>query len=64
MTTVYNDLEKVQSLLWRREDMISQEDFFEVQDIMADVLLEVAKVEGKVEQLVAKFPFLYRRAEA
>lgn len=64
MTTVYNDLERIQSLLWRREDMIDQEDFFEVQDIMADVILEVAKAEGKVEQLVKKFPFLYRRSEA
>ena len=63
MTTVYNDLEKIQSLLWKREDMIDQEDLFEVQDMFADVILEVAKAEGKVEQLVAKFPFLYRRAD-
>jgi len=62
--SIYPDIEKIQSLLWRREDMISQEDLFEAQDILADVALKVAKAEGKVETLVAKFPFLYRRVEA
>lgn len=60
---MYEKIEKIQEMLWRNDDMMMQETLFELQDYVADLLLKVAEKEGKVEELVAKFPFLYRRKE-
>lgn len=56
---MYNKLEKILELLWRDDDLMDQDTLFELQDYVADVALEVAESEGMVEQLVAKFPWLY-----
>jgi len=56
---VYKKLEKILELLWRDDDRMDQDTLFELQDYVADVALEVAEDEGMVEQLVAKFPWLY-----
>lgn len=60
---MYDKLLTIQEMLWRNDDMMMQETLFELQDYVADLLLNVAEKEGKVEELVAKFPFLYRRKE-
>ena len=59
---VYNEVEKIQEILWRNDDMIDQEDLYELQELVANFALKVAENEGKVEQIVKKFPFLYRKA--
>ena len=59
---VYKEVEKIQEILWRNDDMIDQEDLYELQELVANFALKVAENEGKVEQLVKKFPFLYRKA--
>ena len=56
---MYNKLEKILELLWRDDDRMDQDTLFELQDYVADVALEVAEDEGMIEQLVAKFPWLY-----
>lgn len=60
---MYEKIEKIQEMLWRNDDMMMQETLFELQDYVADLLLKVAEKEGKVDKLVAKFPFMYRRKE-
>ena len=59
---IYSDIEKIQSLLWKDGDMIRQEDLYDLQEMVADLALKVAEHEGKVEQLVKKFPYLYEKA--
>lgn len=61
---IYEELEKLQTLLWKGDDLVDQCDLFDMQDLLADLTLRVAKEEGQVDRLVKKFPFLYRRAEA
>ena len=56
---MYNKLEKILELLWRDDDRMDQDTLFELQDYVANVALEVAEDEGMVDQLVAKFPWLY-----
>ena len=60
---MYEAIEKIQEMLWRHDDLMSQDTLFELQDFVADLALKVAEKEGKVDKLVAKFPFLYRRKE-
>jgi len=59
---MYEKLKKVQELLWKNEDCPDQEDYFEIQEIIAEVTLEVAKKERKTADLLATFPYLYERA--
>ena len=57
---VYNRLVMLQKLAWRDDDMMSQDTLFDLQDDLADVLLEVAKSCGKTKDLVTTFPWLYK----
>lgn len=63
MKNMYEKLEELQDILWRNDDMIEQEDLFEAQEKLADLILEVAQEEGKAGRLVNRFPFLYRRVD-
>ena len=59
---MYEKIEKIQEMLWRNDDLMDQETLFELQDYVADLALEVANNENKVNRLVTKFPWLYRKA--
>lgn len=63
---MYEKIEKIQELLWRDDDMMRQETLFELQDYVAELILEVANKEGPktVDRLVKKFPWLYQVKEA
>lgn len=56
---MYNKLKEIQKLIFKGDDRIDQEDLFELQDKIAELTLEVAKKEGKVEQLIKDFKWLY-----
>ena len=58
---IYEEIERLQTILWSGEDRIDQDKLFDAQDLLADIALRVAESEGQVERLVGKFPFLYRR---
>lgn len=60
MGVSYKEITKIQEIIWRSDDMMMQEDLFELQEYVANLALKAAKEEGKVDQLVKKFPFLYR----
>ena len=59
---MYEKLEKIQELLWKDDDRMEQDTLFELQDKVAELILEVAGKEGPktVDRLVAKFPWLYK----
>ena len=61
---IYEEIERLQTILWSGEDRIDQDKLFDAQDLLADIALLVAESEGPVERLVGKFPFLYRRKES
>lgn len=51
----YARLKKINKLLWKNDDLLSQEDLFEAQEEMAKLLLDVAKSEHKEEDLIKSF---------
>jgi hypothetical protein len=56
---LYFRLEEIQKLLWKGDDRIDQEDLFDLQRLVAALVLEVAQDEHKVEFLLEAFPWLY-----
>jgi hypothetical protein len=56
---MYEKIKKIQQLLWKNDDLIDQDTLFEVQDYVAELLLDVAKKEGKTGDLVKSFSWLY-----
>ena len=56
---LYDRLTTIQDLLWRQDDMISQDDLDVVADILAEVLLDVAKQENRLKDLLHTYPWLY-----
>ena len=60
-TSIYDDVIKIQEIIWRNDDadILFEEDLFELQDLVAKLALKLAAVEGKVDELVKKFPWLY-----
>ena len=62
---MYEKLEKIQEMLWKNDDLMDQETLFELQDYVAELILDVAGKEGpeKVDRLIAKFPWLYQTKE-
>lgn len=59
---MYEKLKKAQELLWKNEDCPDQEDYFEIQGIIAEVTLEAAQKERKTADLLETFPYLYERS--
>jgi len=57
---MYNKLKHIQKLLWKCDDRMDQEDLFELQDYVADLTLEIAKKENKVDDLMKDFKWLYK----
>lgn len=60
MENVTEKLVEIQKLLWKNDDLISQDDLFTLQDKISDLTLESAKEEGKVDLLVKEFPYIYK----
>lgn len=58
---MYEKLKVVNKILWEDDDIISQENLFSLQDYVADLLLEVAEKENKVDDLIQSFPWLYNK---
>lgn len=56
---MYEKLKRVHELLWKNDDCPDQENYYEIQEIIAELTLEVAKNEKKTEDLLKAFPFLY-----
>ena len=57
---MYNELKKIQSLLWQSDDRMDQDTLFELQDYVGGLLLKVAEKENKHDDLVKSFPWIYK----
>ncbi len=55
----FKRLVEIQSLVWKGDDLMNQEDLFALQDKLGELLLDVATPNQKIV-LAAKFPWLYR----
>lgn len=60
---MYAKLKPIMKLAFRIDDMIEQEDLFELQEKLAELMLEIANKEGKTEQLLKDFKGIYVEAE-
>ena len=60
---MYNEIKKIQKLLWKHDDMMDQETLFDVQDLVGALAKKIAEKEHKTEQLVKDFPHIYEMAE-
>ena len=58
---LYNELKRIQSIVWQDDDMMTQDTLFDVQERLADLTLKAANDIGKAEELAADFPWLYAR---
>jgi hypothetical protein len=61
-TKIFEKLVEIQKTVWRGDDLIDQEDLFELQDQIANLTLEVSKDVGKAAEkwLSETFPWLYK----
>ena len=58
---MYNELKKIQSLLWKSDDRMDQDTLFELQDYVARLTLKAAEQESRTEDLLKSFPWLYEK---
>lgn len=56
---MYKELSDIQRLLWKNDDYMDQETLFELQEKMAELVLNIAIKEHKIIELLAEFPWLY-----
>jgi len=56
---IYNKLKQLQKLAWKNDDMMDQETLFDLQDILANLVLNVARDCDETEDLIKSFPYLY-----
>lgn len=59
MKEVYNELKELQMILWRNDDLMSQDTLFSAQDKLAEITLHVAVAARQEKDLVKEFPWLY-----
>ena len=51
---------EIQEIVWRGDDLLAQDDLFELQEKIAKFALDIAKKAHKTDELVKKFPWLYK----
>lgn len=56
---MYKEIKKINEMLWMADDCIDQDTLFALQDYVANLLLKVANMENKADDLVKSFPWLY-----
>lgn len=57
---LFKELIELQMLIWSGDDQIGQEELFEAQNKLANILLKLGKDVDGVEELAEKFPYLYK----
>lgn len=57
---MYENLKKIQKLLWKDDDLMRQETLFELQELVAELTLKAAEKENKVDDLLKNFKWLYK----
>jgi hypothetical protein len=57
---MYEELKKIQQLVWKDDDRMDQDTLFELQDYVSEIILNVASKEKKTDDLISSFPWLYK----
>ena len=57
---MYEKIKEILGLCWRDDDRMDQETLFELQEKVADLLLQVAYDEGKQEECLEEFGWIYK----
>ena len=60
---VYDELKQAMHFAWDHDDIIPQEDLFELQELLANLTLKVARWCNAERDLAAAFPYLYKVKE-
>ena len=60
---VFKELIKAQKLLWKDDDLMQQETLFKLQDLIAKLLLNIAREHVSYGELflIKEFPYLYKK---
>lgn len=61
MRKLYTRIVNIQKLIWKNDDILDQNDLFDLQEKIADLALAIAENENKTDDLVEKFPWLYTK---
>lgn len=56
---MYNELKEIQKLIFKDDDRMEQDTLFDLQEKIALLTLQVAQQEGKTEDLIKSFKWLY-----
>lgn len=56
---MYDKLAKIQRMLWENDDLMTQETLFKLQDYVQGLVLDVAQREGRVDDALRDFKYLY-----
>jgi hypothetical protein len=56
---MYEQLKEIQELIFKDDDLMDQDTLFELQEKIALLTLQVAQEEGKTENLLNSFKWLY-----
>ena len=61
MSSMFDDLKRALALAWKDDDLITQENLFELQGLLADLTLKAAERIGDaaLADLCKSFPYLY-----
>ena len=56
---IYEGLKEAQRIVWRGDDQIEQDDLFELQDKIAETVLDISKNLKRDSELPAEWPWIY-----
>lgn len=56
---MYEQLKEIQKLIFKDDDLMQQDTLFDLQEKIALLTLQVAQHEGKTEDLIKSFKWLY-----
>ena len=57
---MYEEVEKILDLCWKDDDRMEQTTLYEVQERVADLLLNIAYKEGRAKECLKKYEWIYK----
>lgn len=56
---IYEKVVNLQKIAWRGDDLMDQDDLYELQEELGVLAMDIANQLGKSDELVKEFPWLY-----
>ena len=60
---IYENVCMIQKKLWEHDDLMTQETLFDLQDMVCEFALRLAEDLNREDDLIRRFPWLYRRGK-